>query len=160
MPLPSPSTRAGCYFLCQGTFLTQAQSPHLMYLLHWAGRFFTTSTTWEALDHPYVVSDSVTLQTVVCQAPLSMRFSRQNTGVSCHALLPGIFLTQGLNPHLLHWQVGSSPLTPPRKPKSPLGQANKCRNKQILLIYLVIDFILDYRLQPRCTNNNETESKA
>ena len=35
-----------------------------------------------------------------------------------HALLQGIFLTQGLNPHLtylLHWQAGSSPLAPPRK---------------------------------------------
>ena len=34
----------------------------------------------------------------------------KNTGVSCHALLQGIFLTQGFNPHLLHllhWQVGS-----------------------------------------------------
>ena len=26
----------------------------------------------------------------------------RNTGVSCHALLQGIFLTQGSNPHLLH----------------------------------------------------------
>ena len=25
----------------------------------------------------------------------------QNTGVGCHALLQGIFLTQGLNPHVL-----------------------------------------------------------
>ena len=34
----------------------------------------------------------------------------KNTGVECHALLQGIFLTQGLNPHLLHllqWQAGS-----------------------------------------------------
>ena len=40
----------------------------------------------------------------------------KNTGVGCHSLLQGIFLTQGLNPHLLHllhWQVGSSPLAPP-----------------------------------------------
>ena len=39
----------------------------------------------------------------------------------CHALLQGIFLTQGLNPallHLLHWQVGSLPLAPPGKPNS------------------------------------------
>ena len=28
-----------------------------------------------------------------------------------HFLLQGIFLTQGLNLHLLHWQVGSLPLT-------------------------------------------------
>ena len=38
------------------------------------------------------------------------------TGVGYHALLQGIFLTQGLNPHLLlllHWQVDSLPLGPP-----------------------------------------------
>ena len=37
----------------------------------------------------------------------------KNTGVCCHALLQGIFLTQGWNPrllHLLHWQVSSLPL--------------------------------------------------
>ena len=43
----------------------------------------------------------------------------KNTGVGCHALLQGIFLTQGSNPHLLHllhWQVGSLPLALPGKP--------------------------------------------
>ena len=42
-----------------------------------------------------------------------------NTGVGCHALLQGIFPTQGSNPsllHLLHWQVGSLPLAPPEEP--------------------------------------------
>ena len=34
----------------------------------------------------------------------------KNTGVGCHFLLQGIFPTQGWNPHLLHWQVGSLPL--------------------------------------------------
>ena len=34
----------------------------------------------------------------------------KNTGVGCHVLLQGIFLTQGSNPSLLHWQVGSLPL--------------------------------------------------
>ena len=29
------------------------------------------------------------------QAPLSMGFSRHDTGVGCHTLLQGIFLTQG-----------------------------------------------------------------
>ena len=38
---------------------------------------------------------------IACQAPLSMEFSRQNTGVGCHSLPQGIFLTQGLNPGLL-----------------------------------------------------------
>ena len=43
----------------------------------------------------------------------------KNTGGGCHFLLQGIFLTQGLNPHLLsllHRQVGSLPLAPPGKP--------------------------------------------
>ena len=43
----------------------------------------------------------------------------QNTGVGCHAVLQGIFLTWGLNPRLLwllHWQVNSLPLGPPERP--------------------------------------------
>ena len=39
--------------------------------------------------------------------------------MGCHALLQGIFLTQGANPCLsclLHWHVSSLPLEPPRKP--------------------------------------------
>ena len=61
----------------------------------------------------------VTVYTVAHLAPLSMRFSRQIYWSGCHSLLQGIFLTQGLNPRLLgllHWQAGSLPLVPPRKP--------------------------------------------
>ena len=46
-------------------------------------------------------------------------FPGKNTGVGCHALLQGIFPTQGLNLRLLrllHWQAGSLPPAPPRKP--------------------------------------------
>ena len=46
----------------------------------------------------------------------------KNTGAGCHALLQGIFPTQGSNPYLLcllHWQVGSLPLVPPGKPMRP-----------------------------------------
>ena len=52
--------------------------------------------------------------TVACQTPLSMGFSRQETEGSCHALLQGVFPTQGSNAGLLcllHWQVGSLPLS-------------------------------------------------
>ena len=35
----------------------------------------------------------------------------KNTGVGSHSLLQGIFLTQGSNPNLLHWQVDSLPLS-------------------------------------------------
>ena len=42
----------------------------------------------------------------------------KNTWVGCHALLQGIFPTQGFNPHLLcllHWQASSLSLVPPGK---------------------------------------------
>ena len=54
------------------------------------------------------MSNSATLWTVAHQVALSMRFSRQDTGVGCHFLLQGVFLTQELSFHLLyflHWQV-------------------------------------------------------
>ena len=57
--------------------------------------------------------------TVAHRAPLSTEFSGKNTGVGCHFLLQGIFLTQGSNLrllHPLHWQVVSLPLAPPGKP--------------------------------------------
>ena len=38
-------------------------------------------------------------------------FPGKNIGVGCHFLLQGIFLTQESNPHLLHWQVDSWPLS-------------------------------------------------
>ena len=43
----------------------------------------------------------------------------KNTGIGCHFLLQGIFLTQGSDPclpHLLHWQVDSLPLSHPGSP--------------------------------------------
>ena len=57
---------------------------------------------------------------IACQAPLSKDSPDNNTGVGCHTLLQGIFLTQGSNPCLLcllHWQAVSLPLTPPGKPQ-------------------------------------------
>ena len=52
--------------------------------------------------------------TVACQAPPSMDSPGQDfSGVCCHFLLQGIFLTQGSNQclsHLLHWQADSLPL--------------------------------------------------
>ena len=40
-----------------------------------------------------------------------MEFPSKNTGAGCHFLLQGIFLTQGSNPRLLHWQADSLPLS-------------------------------------------------
>ena len=60
----------------------------------------------------------MTLCTVAHQFPLFMGFSRQEywSGLACP--LPGIFRTQGSNPHLLgllHGQAGSLLLEPPGK---------------------------------------------
>ena len=47
----------------------------------------------------------------------------KNTGMSCHALLQGIFPTQGSNPSLsclLHWQAGSLPRAQPGEPLETL----------------------------------------
>ena len=41
------------------------------------------------------------------------------TGVGCHSLLQGIFLIQGSNLHLLHWQADCLPLSHLGSPKCP-----------------------------------------
>ena len=61
---------------------------------------------------------------VVCKAPLSMRFPKQEHWSGRHFLLQGIFPTQGLNVRLLcllHWQAGSLPLVPPGKPQKKVS---------------------------------------
>ena len=57
------------------------------------------------------------------QAPLSMGFSRQEYW---HALLGGIFLTQGLNLHLLLWQADSLPLSHQGIPFSKINYYKYC----------------------------------
>ena len=42
--------------------------------------------------------------------PSPWDFPGKNTGVGCQFVLQGIFLTQGSNPCLLHWQADSLPL--------------------------------------------------
>ena len=49
-------------------------------------------------------------------------FPDKSTGVSCHFLLQGIFPPQGLNSHLLCWQVDSLSLSQQRNPESLVCQ--------------------------------------
>ena len=79
-----------------------------------ASRFFTTSAIWEA--QVYIASISVCWSQSLShvrlfgtpwKSSLSGSFIHgnspgKNTGVGCHALLQGIFLTQGSNPGLPH----------------------------------------------------------
>ena len=99
---------------------TSLMSPEL------AGVYFTTSVTWEALIQDTAVAAAAkslqSCQTLCDPIDGSPPGSRpwdspgKNTGVDCHALLQGIFPTQGSNQsllHLLHRQAGSLPLAPP-----------------------------------------------
>ena len=52
-----------------------------------------------------VMSDSLTPWTAACQAPLFMGFSRQEYWSGVHALLQGIFPTQGSTPGLPHCRI-------------------------------------------------------
>ena len=71
----------------------------------------------------------VTPRTAAHQAPLSMEVSSKNTGVGCHFLLQGIFLTQGwtrVSCFSWHWQADSLPLTHVRGPMYYFTKAFKC----------------------------------
>ena len=78
------------------------------------GWFVTTSATWEALTGICAVlclvaqSCPTLCDPMDCSLPGSsvLRDSPgKNTGVGCHFLLQGIFLTQGLSLCLLPWQA-------------------------------------------------------
>ena len=58
-------------------------------------------------------------------------FLDKNTGLSCHFLLQGIFLTQGLNPCfcLLHWQANSLPLA--SRINSTIFNVCKCQSRNL-----------------------------
>ena len=59
-----------------------------------------------------------TPQTVACQSPLSLEFSRQEYRSRLPFPSPGIFQTQGSNPHPLHGQADSLTLRHRGSPKS------------------------------------------
>ena len=61
-----------------------------------------------------VMSNSLWLNGLRPSRPLCPWTFPGNTGVDCHFLLQGVFLTQGSNLHLsslLHWQADSLPLS-------------------------------------------------
>ena len=64
------------------------------------------------------------------QAPLSMDFPGKDTGVGWHVLLQEIFPAQGLNSHLLHWQMYSLPLS---HHGSPMEYNSAIKKNEIML---------------------------
>ena len=112
------NTGVGCHFLPQRIFPTQGSNPSLLNLLHWQ----LDSLPLRHLEVQYHNEHSrfscVSLRPHGHPVKLLCPWDSpgKNTGVGCHALLQGIFPTQGLKPGLLrflHWQAGSLSLTPP-----------------------------------------------
>ena len=94
-----------------------------------ASGFLTSSTTWEA--QAFIISLCCAMLCLVaqscptlcnpmdCSPPGSFVHGNspgKNTGVGCHALLQGIFPTQGLNPGLPHCRQILNQLSYPGKP--------------------------------------------
>ena len=83
--------------------------------------FQTSCLPWCVLSRFSHVWLFANLRAIACQAPLSMGFSRQEYWMDCHALLQGIFPTQGLNPSSKSTALagGFLSLAPPGKPRLP-----------------------------------------
>ena len=63
----------------------------------------------------------------------------------CHALLQGIFPTQGLNLGLLcipHWQENSLPLEPSGKPTLPVGDKSRVLDGDAFSLKLFFSVVL------------------
>ena len=97
----------------------------------------------------------LTLWTVGRQVPLSMEFSNflgNSTRMGCHALLQGIFPTQGSNPyllHLLHWQADYLPLSHLRSPDLSVIHL-KDFSVSCYFSFLENETVQDHRISNRC----------
>ena len=105
-------THNGIVFILRLSEISQWQKGWF-YTSEWMS--YTKDPCFCAQSH-LVVSDSAIPWTIACQASLSMGFPGKNTGVGCHSILQGIFPTQRSNPHLLHWQADSTPVSYLRSP--------------------------------------------
>ena len=84
----------------------------------------------------------------------SWNFLDKNTGVGCHFLLQGFFLTKGLNQSLLcllHWQVDSLPLPPSGEP-----QRKDKWDYIILYTFCICAFLHNIMLKQSNKNNNQS----
>ena len=101
---PGKNTGVGCHCLLRLNFILWGKwgiCESVCYFLRFYFKLF-----WWMWS---IFCCSVTMSCLTLLRPL-LDFSGKNTGVDCHFLLLGIFLTQGLNWHLLcllHWQADS-----------------------------------------------------
>ena len=117
-PLKSLLQHHGSKTSILGTLYGLLYGPSLWFSSPWTvWKAYSWVTLFNVLCQCSVMSDSLQPHgqwpaTVLCP----WNFPGRNTGVGCHFLLQGIFPTQGLNLHLLHWWVDSLPLAPSGKP--------------------------------------------
>ena len=114
---PADSTTVTATCRCLFSIAQQVISRYLSNLTNQASWKHDTEslTTYCA---KYLQSCPTLCDPMDCSSPGSRvhRILQADTGVGCHFLFQGIFLTQGSNPCLLcllHWQAGSLPLVPP-----------------------------------------------
>ena len=135
-----------------------------------AGEFFINWATKEALCWSSTCVHAQSLQSypTLCN-PMDYNLPRysvhgnslgKNTGVGCHILLQGIFLTQGSNPCLLcllHWQTGSLLLASPGSPYCSSPVANQWQESSGHIVhsgqYLVDRWTINWRNKQRILAN-------
>ena len=113
---PGKNTGVGFHALLQGIFLTQGLNPCLLCLLHWQVGSFPLALHGNLMEYNLLKKEKEKAESLcyttdcwlsgVLQAP-PWNCPGKKTGVGCHFLFQGIFLTQGSNPCHLHWQMDS-----------------------------------------------------
>ena len=106
------------------------------------------STCWWLQQHCYFVAKSclALLRTAGRQSLCPWDFPGENTGVGCHFLLQGIFLTQGSSPHLLHCQADAFPLRLQGSPIMAFGlpilrEENSCSTFTEIFSAQIFDYL-------------------
>ena len=116
-----------------------------------------------------VMSDSLKLHGLQPARFLCLQdFSGKNTGVGCHFLLQGIFLTQRSNPHFLHLlkgKVDSLPLSHLGSPELQLSNLSSMEVYHFLLLgYTFFFFFLNPGLQmqdvKKCTHKSRKQQTS
>ena len=150
---PGKNTGMGCHFLLQRIFPTQGSNLRLLHVLHWQadslplGHQENTSLLLDlfwiyVLSHFSCVRLFATLQTVACQAPLSMGFFRQEhwSGFPCpppgNLPKPGTELASPAlhvdSSPLSHWRSHSRSTTRHACQQAPKGEVQNVTQKELL----------------------------
>ena len=128
---PGKNSGVGCHALLHGIFLTQGSNPRLLSPAL-AGRFFTTSATWEAHIYMYVYTSRIA-ESYANSVFILLR-NCQTTFHSYHMILNS------------HQQCAGIPI-PPRPPRHLLVSAAlivailTCSRRYLIMVLIFISFL-------------------